>query len=344
MKLTISLSIIVIASFLFAFNNSSVLESEEARTSLLSTLDNDTPVSSLLQELGDKAPLHILKNIDTAMVRHGKEIVFTGTTTGPNGKKIKKQSKYFVCIDCHNTVQEDPDLTNPNPEARLKHAAENKIPFLQGTTFHGIVNREHWYNEDYIKKYGNLVIPTNDTLINALHLCAVECSQGRDLNDWEMEAVLSYLWSIEFTIGDLNLSAQEKNTLSSTASNSEKIALLKSKYFKASPATFLDPIPFKERNFGKGGDPENGQKVFEQGCIHCHNATYGAADLKLESSQLTKDMFKRNLKKSNDFNLYYITRKGTHPYPGHRRYMPHYTLERMSHQQLEDLIAYMKKK
>ena len=48
----------------------------------------------------------------------------------------------------------------------------------RGTTFYGITNRETWYNDDYYKKYGDLVKPANENLVEAVQLCAMECSQG----------------------------------------------------------------------------------------------------------------------------------------------------------------------
>ena len=36
-----------------------------------------------------------------------------------------------------------------------------------------------------------------------------------------------------------------------------------------------------------------------------------------------------------------MVRHGTHPAPGHREYMPHYTKERMTDQQVEDLERYI---
>lgn len=308
------------------------------------SIDPKTPVSELLTEYGLPAPLHAIDKLDTALARHGYEIVTKGQTLDPNGKMTSIQSKFFKCIHCHNIVPEDPDLSKSDPNARLEYVSKNDIGFLQGTTLYGIVNRTSWYNEDYEKKYGSLVISSRDTLENAIHLCATVCSQGRDLSEWEMEAVMNYFWSIELKAGDLNLSDSEVSQLKgNTLSNDKKIALVQSKFFNASPATFLDELPKKDREYGKNGDPIKGEKIFEQGCMWCHSPYENVTNLKLDKTQLTFGMFERNLKNSDDLSIYHITRKGTKPIAGYKPYMPHYTAERLSDQQIEDLVAYIKK-
>ena len=37
---------------------------------------------------------------------------------------------------------------------------------------YGTVNKVSWYNGDYFKKYGALVKPANQSLKEAIHLCA----------------------------------------------------------------------------------------------------------------------------------------------------------------------------
>ena len=73
----------------------------------------------------------------------------------PTENELSFISKYYVCTTCHNLEIEDPDLRVSDPETRLTFAKENDLPFLQGSTFKGIVNRESWYNDDYVKKYGD---------------------------------------------------------------------------------------------------------------------------------------------------------------------------------------------
>jgi len=58
-----------------------------------------------------------------------------------------------------------------------------------------------------------LVKPARNDLRKAIQLCAVECSQGRALEDWEMESVLAYLWTIGLKMNDLSFSKKELKSI-----------------------------------------------------------------------------------------------------------------------------------
>jgi len=310
-------------------------------------LKDTDKILDILVKLGDEKPLHFkpFSELDKTKIFKGKEIIKKGFTTRPNGKKTKKQSKHFVCVDCHNTKQEDPDLRFSNPETRLKYAVKNNIRFLQGTTMYGTVNRKHWYNDDYYKKYGDLVVSAKDTLKNAIHLCATVCSQGRDLDDFEMEAVMEYFLSIGYNIKDLNLSESEKFTIEKTLQKGIKsqqiIDIIKSKYLDYSPATFLKPIPKKERKLGKGANAQNGEKIFELSCLPCHNNAKNITNYKLSKGKLDMKHLKFWSGTKKRFSVYEMIREGTYPMNGYHPYMPLYTKERMSDQQIEDLVEYI---
>ena len=223
---------------------------------------SDSSLSDVLLELGEHKPLHYSeKKSDTTLLRQGYEIITEGKTIGPDGKMSKLQSKHFKCTHCHNLVQEDPDLRVSDPEARLKYADQNNIPFLQGTTFYGMVNRETFYNDDYQVKYGSLVTPARDTLLNAVYLCTVQCSQGRALDEWETEAVMAYLNSLSFKLSDLRLSSGDiakLNRYKKGGDNTDLIAWLKTFYLQKSPAKFVDP-KFHEKGEEQKGDAVKGK-------------------------------------------------------------------------------------
>ena len=40
-------------------------------------------------------------------------------------------------------------------------------------------------------------------------------------------------------------------------------------------------------------------------------------------------------------SIFYAARKGSYSQPGYKPYMPNYTAERMSEQQMKDLMAYI---
>lgn len=307
------------------------------------SISSEKTLFQLLKEHGEQVPLHFIAQVDQGLAAAGEGIVKNGHGHWPDGSDSKRQSKFFVCTDCHNVEREDPILSNPDPEARLQMAFNNGLPFLQGTTFWGMVNRESWYNDDYYQKYGDLVTDTRDTLVNAIQLCATVCSQGRALNDKEMEAVLHYFWSLQINQDDLNMSMEDQEKLiQDELDQEEKRAIIKSYYMTVSPARFVDPQPKSERKYGVLGDASKGKVIYEQSCMHCHDPKRGITNLGLDNEVLSFRQLNRNMSSTKDMSIYQIIRKGTYPIAGYKPYMPHYTLDRMSDQQIEDLAAYIK--
>ncbi len=297
-----------------------------------------------LRHLGYPKVEHEADTMDVDLVRSGYELVHFGRTIH-EGEKSAPISRHFVCTSCHNVEREDPDLSDLNPEKRLAYVREKGLPFLQGTTFWGMVNRESWFNDDYEKKYGDLVLPAQKSLKGALQLCSKECSQGRTLEDWELDAMLAYLWTLEIKLADLSLpdslrkAIEQKPQDDSTAK--QLMASIQAFYPQKSPATFVDAYPdYVEAQTVEHPNPENGRMLFEQGCMHCHQEN-GVALFTLDDSPLTFAKFQRNTDKFNRFSLPQITRYGTSPHVGHKPYMPLFTKERMSTKQLADLMAYM---
>ncbi|MEN8927459.1 MAG: cytochrome c [Flavobacteriales bacterium] len=308
-----------------------------------SNIDSKTKVSDVLVSLGDEKSLHFIpfKELDSNKVKAGFNLV----TTGFMNSKSKRQSKHFVCTDCHNIGREDPDLTKSDPETRLKYVSENGLKFLPATTLYGTVNKSHWYNEDYFKKYGDLVVPARDTLENAVQLCAVVCSQGRALTEVEMEAMMHFLNSIGYSVEDLNVTKKENSQIANFNENSKKevIELIKTKYLDYSPATFMDPIEMEKRQQGKvdkTGNVLRGMKIFELSCLTCHKEG-GVTNYKLHTDILTFNHLKYWAKTDKVFSVYDITRKGTYSKNGYKPYMPNFTKERLSDQQIEDLMSYI---
>ena len=225
--------------------------------------EQSQPVAELLYSMGEPKPAHYLETSSPDLIQRGEELVTLGRTIGPDGKQSSYISKYYVCTSCHNTVREDPDLSVVDQQARLKYARDQQIPYLQGSTFWGIVNRETWYNDDYVLKYGELVKEAEKSLKASVELCATVCAQGRSLKDWEMESILAYLWSLEMTLSDLDLSEADKKRLNGSSSDGDKIDLIKSKYLQKSPATFVDPPSDKQAGYDYEGNPELGKVIYE---------------------------------------------------------------------------------
>ncbi len=298
-------------------------------------------VQDVLVHLGDDKPLHYIPKIDKDSMKMGYEMVYFGQLKDKSNKRI---SKFFVCTDCHNQVKEVEDLNNETADERLKYAKINHIPYLPASTFYGEYNKEHWYNGDYEKKYGDLVKPTRDTLANAIQLCAVQCSQGRALEFWEIRCILHYYKSIEFKIKDLNLTAGELKLIDENLGkpSPQLIKMIKSKYNPINPATFGDPYVDIEKY--PPGDIENGAYIFKEGCLHCHAIGKDITAFEFDDNQLTLSFLNKKLKKHSHYSVPYIVRKGTYAVLGKKQYMPQYPLEKMSDAQLIDLITYIKSK
>lgn len=313
-----------------------------------SVYDPNTPVSSILLALGDEEPAHYVGTVNMDKVRLGKDIIHLG---GPwdNGVSEYRVSQHFVCTDCHNTQPESKFADDNDPDSRLQYAKEFNLPYLPGSTFYGIMNRTSWFNGDHEKKYGKeLIEPARYDLRNAIQLCSKECSVGRVLTDEEMDAVLSYLSTMELKLKDLDLTADQLEQIAAQGQTDEQkkanISLIKSKYIQGYPATFVEELPKKERKMGKEGNLENGKYIYEKSCLHCHAPDRTVTDRTVfgkEEGQKDFRWLASYFKKSNGGSIYWITRHGTQSKDHIPQYMPIYSKEKLSDSQIEDLAAYI---
>jgi len=303
-------------------------------------------VFAVMQDLGyDKIGHFPNMNISGVSAKAGEQLIKDGVTK-KFGKKTKKQSKHFVCTSCHNVEREDPDLKIVDPQARLDYTAQKGIPFLQGSSLYGSVNRETFYNDDYEKKYGDLVKAARYDIRGAIQLCAVECAQGRKLKPWEVESILAYMWSIEYKMSDLDLSKNEKEFIASALKNKadkdEAISLIKSKYLQRSPAHFVSPPEDRKVGTYAIANEKKGQLLYENSCLHCHeNGRYSY--LHLDKSKLTFKYLKSKAPGYSRKSIYHVVRYGIESYAGKESYMPKYPIEKMDVQQLDDLRSYIEK-
>ncbi len=306
-------------------------------------IKEDDNLSDIYKTLGEDYPEHYLGNFDSISIKRGYDLIHVGKTKAPNGTVSSPISKFYTCTSCHNVVREDPQLDVVDQEARLKYAIDKEIPYLQGSTFWGVVNRKSWYNDDYILKYGSLVEKAEGSLKESIQLCAKVCAQGRYLEEWEMNSILAYFWSLQLKVSDLELSESELTMVNQLIQDEEKDSarnFLQSKHLSKSPATFSELPESKEAGYDFEGRPLMGKAIYELGCQHCHHP-YGESDLVLDNSIFTFRWLKKNITKNSPESIYEIIRKGTYSELGHKEYMPLYTLEKMSHQQVEDLRAYI---
>lgn len=283
----------------------------------------------------------------------GRDIIFNGSSAKRDGKgRTANQSPYFKCTACHNTVKEFDDLSDISSQRRLDYAEKNDIPFLQGSSFYGLINRKTFYNDDYQKKYGHVPIikASNTDIRMAIQLCATQCAQGRSLEDWEIESVLAYYASIGLKIKDLNLNAEEKAQVEEAVNNKKDfekaILTLESKYLNKSPAHFAEHKTYAPLSEAEKTDVErfkNGKLIYERSCLHCHEgARYSFFNL--DDSRFSFKNLLNRTKANKEGSIHKITRHGTWPLAGKRAYMPLYPIEKMSEDQLSDLKMYIENK
>ena len=309
------------------------------------TVEPEQTVNALLLSLGDaELPHQMDHSIEGVSAKRGEQIIKYGFTVNYKGNKVKKQSKHFVCTSCHNLEREDPDLSVSDPEARLRYAIENDLPYLQGTSLYGAVNRTSFYNDDYYKKYGDLVDAARNDIRNAIQLCATECAQGRALQDWEIESILAFLYEIDLKVEDLNMNAVEREfvekALNNESPSEEAIELVKSKYLAGSPATFVDP-PLERKNLSfENPDLQMGKMIYEKSCLHCHEEGRYSY-LTLDNTKMTFDHLSKKANGYKRHSIYQVIRYGVPSYVMKKSYMPHYTAEKMNENQLNNLRAYI---
>lgn len=308
----------------------------------------ETPLSTVLIYLGDPQPDHSLpkEKQNQESVERGRNLFERGYVDVPGKKKPKPQSKFFTCTDCHNSSIEDTDLRVSDPEKRFSYIWDQGIPLLQGTTVKGVVNKTSWYNGDYQEKYGDLVKSAQGNLREAIQLCARECSQGREFTSHELDEVVAYFWSLQYTLGDLKLSEEDYTRLNNESQDKEKhrelAAWLKGFYLSASPATFGDLPKDPVAGYGLERSYDRGEKVYKLSCLHCHAP---GRILKwpyvFKYNKHTFGFLSKHFPRDHHFSPYNALRKGTYTSKKKKLYMPNFTLEKMSDQQIEDLREFV---
>lgn len=312
------------------------------RPERLPVIDADTPVVEILKSLDAPAREDTrVRDLPGVSVELGRQIVLEGQLSGG-----QDQSAHFKCTSCHNVVREDPVLSKPDATARLVFAEKNDLPFLPGTTLWGAVNRKSYYNDDYVKKYGDLVNAARNDLRGAIQLCATECAQGKPLTDKEMESVLSYLHTIGLKLSDLPDSAPSvasiNDELKKAGPHTQVVEQIQASYNTASPATFLLPPTDRKAGFDVADTPDasRGEALYDRACMHCHGGQRYSFFL-MEKEDDHYQYLAKHFPRYTRYSTYQVTRYGTSPIPGKRAYMPHYTKERMTDLQIEDLRAFM---
>lgn len=307
--------------------------------------NDEATVDQLLRSLGDYT-LHSHKpdeSVSEYSVERGAELVINGKTRRPKGN-TKPVSKHFQCIACHNLRLEDPDLSHLSPDTRLYFVSQHDMAFLPGSGFYGLVNRTLYFNGDYKKQFGDRLGKARTDLREAIRFCTKEFARGRNLADWEVESILAYLWTLELKTSDIQMSKQDMllyyEGSREPAKRREALKNLKSKYPQAKQAHFVEPPEDRIAGNQLRGRIESGSLIYELSCLHCHtNKRFSS--YALDKSPETFELLNTHFPTHHLLSCYELIRYGTKPPNKKKPYMPAYTLERMSRQQVEDLKAYI---
>ena len=164
------------------------------------------------------------------------------------------------------------------------------------------------------------------------------------MENWEIRTVLHYFKSLELKISDLKFSDQEIAQISKAlvANNKKAIKIIKSKYAQFNDAHFgTSEIPKIE---GYDPDLKRGHFIFENGCLHCHSAEKNITNFDLDMSALTFKFLNNKKNKYSSYSISHITRHGTYAISGRKQYMPQYSFENMSNEQMLDLFYFIETK
>lgn len=344
-KKTAIFGLIILAVSLASFT------SYQGSKSTLTDFTADTPISDIFEKLGKIKLNQVNPKIEGVSAQIGKSIIYDGYSTQKDGTgKTSMQSIYFKCTACHNVEREFKDLTDINAADKLNYAIEKDLPFLQGSTFHGIVNRTNFYNGDYQKKYGSVAGIRNsyNDIRSAIQFCATQCAQGRELEDWELESILAFFWTKELKVKDLNMATEKqaivKKALKEQTNAVEASHAIEEHYLKTSPAHFAEKdIEYKELTATDKSDKArfaSGKEVYQRGCEHCH-ANQRYSFFSLDDNTLDFKFLLSKAQKGGFQSIFKITRHGTYSLNGKKAYMPQYPIEKMSDKQLMDLRIYI---
>lgn len=299
-------------------------------------IGKETSLYKVLVSLGMEAANYELPNVNQKMIEQGRKIVVDGVLPREGSPR---QSEFFKCIDCHSVTKESENLMDSSPEVKQEYASTHNTTWAPGSTLKGLVNRSSYYNDEYREKYGSLLSDLEDgDLKGAIQICATACSQGTELNSEEMDAVLAYLWSLELNLGDLDLNKQDYldlNNPDKTENDKEKlIQHLKTKFPQKERAHFVSYRKSYKKVKRAKGNIQSGEQVWKHSCLNCHGADHMDDYGNKFSAKSLQDMPAKILTR--------MIRKGSDQLSEDKwLYMPAYSKEKITDQQIKDLYEYI---
>jgi cytochrome c len=314
-------------------------------------ITKETMVWKVMTSLG-KLNVNILDKKRRSDKIKGQQLVTQGYTRSFKGNKTASTSKKLFCVACHTIEKEHPNIGNMNPQSRLEYGDSMSIPFLPGAPFYGLVNRVAFFTNDYQQIFAHknrldLQFGHRD-IRKAIQACNTVYAKGRTLDAWEIESILAYLWTLELKIGDLNIPDSiltiAEEAIKTNRNNARAVNLMRRYYQEVYPASLTPPLPIQERSLISPvlNSFTTGKKVYKQSCLHCHaNKRY--ANFKLDRRQKTFKFLKKHFDSPTRYSIYDAVRYSPGS-KGNKTNPPHYTAQRMSNQQLQDLRFYIAQK
>lgn len=314
-------------------------------------ITKNTMVWKVMTSLG-KVNVNVLDKEKLFSKHKGEQLVTRGYTSSFKGNKTALTSRKLFCVACHTVEKEHPNANNVSPQSRLEHGDSMSIPFLPGAPFYGLVNRIAFFNNDYQEIFTSknriAVQVGHRDIRKAIQACNTLYAKGRTLDSWEIESILAYLWTLELKVGDLNIPdtiiTTIEKAINTNKDNARAVNLMRRYYKEVYAASLVLPLPIGERNLISPvlNDFANGKKVYRQSCLHCH-AGKRFSNFRLDASQKTFKFLKKHFDAPTRYSIYDAVRYSPGS-KGNKTTPPHYTAERMSNQQLQDLRFYITQK
>lgn len=332
------LSLLAVVALLL--NSCENTENEEVEKSELQpgTLTDTTPLSDFLSLLGAESKPRFPGTDDPGLVAAGREMIYKGRLPNSQGEKL---SEYFYCADCHSAEREQ-RLLSPHGDAQatVDFSIENDLPLLPASTFAGITDRVAYFESGTTDSLEIEAKPKSD-LESAVQFCSTALARGRELNPVEMQAVLAYLFSLEWRVGDLGFRGADLAELKRRSLNRREHNTIVEDLQKRYPLRALrirGDLPTESKSgypSVKETNPERGHQIWSKACLHCHGAE-GASQHFFGNRVST---WRKLLSLFEDGTAYRHIREGSGSENG--VYMPPYPVNKLGEQEIEDLRAYI---
>ena len=280
----------------------------------------------------------------------GEQLVLKGFATDENGKASTKISKRLPCATCHALQNEYHHLGDLDPDKRLRFLDSLNRPLLLGPSLEGMVNRIYFFADDYQNKvqgkHKDLLKKGHLNLRAAIQACNQVYADGRELERWELESILAYLWTLELRMKHIRIEGEDakqvKEALAEQRSNAKAVNILRQYYTEVYPANFGEIPSIEQRRQVSPvlNSFANGYRLYKRSCLHCHDGSIRGIGYGLDERQANFQVLRRHFDDtSSRHSIYNALRYNPNLNGGNT--LPHFTEQRLSLQQLQDLRFYI---